>query len=92
MFAGFNLSIDKDFWKNEDEFNKYKNIGERHLNCNKKDLQFELEKYTIDNVINGHKIQEDWFPQIDADVFCRILVKIQIWLTHWQAGLMKSSI
>lgn len=69
MFAGFNLSIDKDYWKNEDEFNEYKNNGEMHLNCNKKDLQFELEKYTIDNVINGHKIQEDWFPQIDADVF-----------------------
>lgn len=70
MYAGFNLKIDNTF------FNKEKNMyevlqekGEEHLSSQKAKYEKDLESYITDKIINGTKVQSDWFPQVDADIF-----------------------
>lgn len=66
MFAGFNLKIEDDsFLKNG-----YYDIGKKILNSNKTIIEKGLKKYICEEgQLNGTAIQEDWFPQIDADIF-----------------------
>ena len=70
MFRGFNLSISKEFFKNKGySFEKYKEIGEIHLEAQKAQYQESLEEYINEDIINGTKIQTEWFPPIEADIF-----------------------
>lgn len=64
MFAGFNLDLtERNF--SED----YKNIGETHLNCQKANYEKKLEDYILNGTADGSKLQDDWFPQVKADIF-----------------------
>jgi len=67
MFRGFNLEITKDYFKSR--FEEYKEKGETHLKKQKVVYESELQKYITDTYMNGSKIQDSWFPQIDADIF-----------------------
>ncbi len=70
MFAGFNLEIEKNFFESEEEsFLKYVEIGEKHLGNQKKEIENSLNKYIRNNVIDGSRIQNDWFPEVKADIF-----------------------
>lgn len=71
MFAGFNLKID-DNAKLFDEYHsakRYELIGKAHLKKLKASFIEQLEAYVVDNTIDGTKIQDEWFPQIEADIF-----------------------
>lgn len=70
MFSGYNLKIDNIFFNDEiNDFNYYKDRGKRHLNNKFAVYKNHLEKYISNDIINGRKIQEDWFPNINADIF-----------------------
>lgn len=71
MFVGFNLKINKDFFSlPEESLDKYKKIGANHLNEYKKNFESDLKKFIIEkNTISGTELQEEWFPQIKADIF-----------------------
>lgn len=63
MFTGFNL-------KTQEEFQKYYSIGNNMYNDMKNDVEKSLDTYIGQNgSLNGSKMQEDWFPQIKADIF-----------------------
>lgn len=71
MYTGFNLKIDNnaDLFGDIDNYTVYEHIGEKHLNSQKARFREQLEAYVVDNVIDGTKIQNEWFPQIEADIF-----------------------
>ena len=65
MVTGYNLNIGDNISK----FEKYVRIGAEHLSTQKAKLTIDLQKYVIDGVAYGTKIEKDWFPEIDADIF-----------------------
>lgn len=65
MVTGYNLYLDED----TDIFNKYISIGEQHLSTQKVKVTDDIEKYIINGVADGTKIEKDWFPKIEADIF-----------------------
>lgn len=74
MFAGFNLDLPNNtdiYGKKIIDFSKYKVQGENHLNRQKEYYNKKLKEYVINGTefINGSKLQDDWFPEIEADVF-----------------------
>jgi len=63
MYKGFNLS----FSKNLSEF---KSRGEELNSNNRAAIQKTIDAFLIDGgAIDGSRLQERWFPQVDADVF-----------------------
>lgn len=74
MFAGFNLTIDLNSFKNMAEigsldFDFYKRYGELILKDQKDQCSAQLKKYIKDGIIDGTNLEKDWFPQIKADIF-----------------------
>ena len=83
MYRGFKLNIDestfcqltnfvpscKDFISNKNTFYDCLQTGDAILN--KTEVHHNIKKYVIgeSGVINGTKLQNDWFPQINCDVF-----------------------
>ena len=67
MFCGFNLKL-----KEQDILliNHYYNVGKELFDKQKKDIKSSLNKYILeDGSLDESKIEEDWFPSIEADVF-----------------------
>lgn len=71
MFTGFNLRMDDNakWFGNSYDYEVYANIGKQHLNEQKASFRKQLEDYVTDNIIDGTKIQNEWFPEIEADIF-----------------------
>ena len=67
MFSGFKLDITKEFFG--DDFERYKEKGKDNLASKKESIRKAVDTYIKANKINGTKLQEDWFPQIEADIF-----------------------
>ena len=67
MFSGFNLEITEQFFGQD--FEKYKKEAKANLNSRKESIQKAVDTYIEANIINGTKLQEDWFPQIESDIF-----------------------
>lgn len=63
MFAAFNLDTNNDY-------NNYYEIGKNIFDENRKKVSNELESYINgDGSLSGTKMQEKWFPQINANIF-----------------------
>jgi len=70
MFAGFNLSIGKSFFDSEPKsYEDYQAIGVNHLSSQKAVYERTVEEYIVNKIVDGSKVQEDWFPEISADIF-----------------------
>jgi len=76
MFAGFNLdltNITNTYGDKIINFSMYKKQGEDHLNSQKDYYKKRLEEYVINgtsnDIVDGTKLQDDWFPQVEVDVF-----------------------
>lgn len=71
MHIGFNLKLDENdsIFGGEDEYRKLQEKGEKHLDAQKAVYQKDLKKYVNQNEIDGTKIQNEWFPQVKADIF-----------------------
>lgn len=82
LFAGFNIKI------NDNDMSELfaNNIPCEFLNEQKKSTKVLLESI-IDGTIDGTKVQNDWFPEIKADIFLshshkdiELAEKLAIWL------------
>lgn len=70
MYTGFNLQLDQNSTIFSDvDYDGMIKVGKRHLANQKATYETELEKYVTGKEINGTKIQNEWFPQIEADIF-----------------------
>lgn len=66
MFTGFNLKIDETAILGDAFYEK----GLQLLNKDKAIVERNLTEYVYENqFLDGSSIQNDWFPQIDADIF-----------------------
>lgn len=63
MYKGFNMYFD---WEDKDCYNKGLKIFEEHSLEVKSALNYFINQ---DGTIDGSMLQQEWFPQIDADVF-----------------------
>ena len=65
MYVGFNLELSNEIIT---EANKQK--GSSIFTEMKDKVQYQLDSYiSPDGSIDGTKMREDWFPQVEADVF-----------------------
>jgi hypothetical protein len=65
MWRAFNLKLEADFF-NENFYS----IGHQIFESNKQNVKDVFDKYSLQNGnLDGTKMQGDWFPQIEADVF-----------------------
>lgn len=71
MYIGFNLQLNEDagIFSDKVDYEMFKEKGEMHLTNQTKNLGKDLETYVKDDEIDGTKIQNEWFPLIEADVF-----------------------
>lgn len=67
MFKGFNLLLTKE-WFGE-AFNELNERGVKHLKKQKYEDIVKLSEYVTAERIDGTKIQDAWFPLVDADIF-----------------------
>lgn len=72
MFAGFNLDLSYNLNSSNSkiiDFVNYEEIGEEHLNQQKTKCENSLKNYIVDGTVDGTKLQDDWFPGVEADIF-----------------------
>ena len=76
MYSGFNLSFTEDFFRKfsndpGEKYQHYAKIGIKNLQrISKQELDNYITKMFDDNaILDANRIQDDWFPHIDADVF-----------------------
>ncbi len=71
MFIGFDLHIDgkTELFRNEKGYSYYVRLGEMHLDKQMANYKEDLETYIFAKEIDGTKIQKEWFPEIEADIF-----------------------
>lgn len=70
MFSGFNLAITEDFFNNDSmDFEQYIELGKIHLQSEIKTYKKNLERFIKGGTIDGSELQENWFPEIEADIF-----------------------
>ncbi len=74
MFTGFNLKLCKEEFENiireeGKSLSYYKEIGEEHLSAKKANFKENIEHYIDSGVADGTKIEDDWFPKVEADIF-----------------------
>ena len=71
MYIGFNLQLNEDagIFSDKVDYEMFKEKGEMHLTKQTKNLGKDLETYVKDDEIDGTRIQNEWFPLIEADVF-----------------------
>ncbi|MBA5715633.1 hypothetical protein DT035_12565 [Bacillus subtilis] len=66
MFVGYKLSLESD------SFLEYRNYGNSDFESYKKNVEKELDLFINedgDGSISGSKLQDNWFPEINADIF-----------------------
>lgn len=71
MYTGFNLHIDKnaEIFNDTNSYDYFLEVGNTHLNEQKADYKRKLKKYVAEREIDGTKIQDEWFPMVEADIF-----------------------
>lgn len=66
MYKGFNLDIQFD----KDELSRFYSLGNEQFEKNKDIVNSTLKDLLLTKGnINGTKMQDDWFPQVDANIF-----------------------
>lgn len=86
MFAAFNL----DLKFSDISFDYFYKDGLEILNEQKRVVHESLEKYVCNNeCIDGTKLQENWFPQIQCDVFLSHSHKDEKWVVSFAGWLYK---
>lgn len=70
MYKGFQLELETDSLLFKTEIRHYHSAGEYLFKEHKNEVRLVLDDFLlIDGSIDGSKMQENWFPQIEADVF-----------------------
>ncbi|CAK7076044.1 MAG: hypothetical protein PARBA_03099 [Parabacteroides sp.] len=69
MYKGFELFVPIEFWE-EAYFKRLLSDGRKRYNLRKKEVETKINSFiSKDGCLDGSKMQEDWFPQVFADVF-----------------------
>lgn len=69
MYRGFNLRLEKND-SNREYFGKFYNFGSKCISNQKGSIIEKLNSFVGENgSLDGSKMQENWFPQVEADVF-----------------------
>lgn len=95
MYSGFNLKINAARDCGPDSINfldpSYIELGETHLGDAPGKVHEELKKLVLEGteIPDGVAIQNDWFPEIDADIFishshndCKLANGIAGWMNE----------
>lgn len=71
MYTGFNLRLDitADIFNGLNDYKRLQGIGQKHLNDQKAGYEKDLKRYINRKEIDGTEIQNEWFPQVDANIF-----------------------
>lgn len=72
MYRGFQLELRTDcsLFKFKREFQYYHSVGKNLFEEHQDEVQSVLGNFLLsDGSIDGSKMQENWFPQIEADIF-----------------------
>ena len=71
MYTGFELQIDKSasIFGGQYIYTQLQKLGESHLDKQKAKYENDLIKYVNQKELDGTEIQNDWFPQVEADIF-----------------------
>ena len=72
MYAGFNLNVSpSQSLASGIDFSKYQPQGETHLASQEGTVRHKLNEFVLmgTNIPDGTAIQDDWFPEVNADVF-----------------------
>lgn len=66
MYTGFNLDLGT-----TTSFSPYhQSIGENVFKVNKEEVGQKIDEFiSVDGVIDGKRMQDNWFPKIEADIF-----------------------
>ena len=67
MYKRFNINIAKEFFG--EKFSEYYKIGENLKLNNEKNAKDVLDKYIVDDIIDGTKLEDEWFKKMKADIF-----------------------
>ncbi len=70
MYKGFQLElIEEDFYSDK-VFNTFYEIGKTYTSVQENNIKKTIDSYLFSNgTLNGSNMQENWFPQIKADIF-----------------------
>ena len=70
MYAGFNLNISQRLIPDID-FSQYRTRGKTHLATQENTVRCNLSEFILEgtNIPDGTAIQNDWFPEVAADIF-----------------------
>lgn len=69
MYRGFNLLLRNNFFK-QDYFEEFQEIGVKSFSNQKAKIIEKISSFANgDGSLDGTKMQENWFPQIEADIF-----------------------
>lgn len=98
MYQAFNLSIDSDDFIVLGNIDDYYYIGENLFNKNTEVVANDLDKYrSMGNSLSAKDMMDDWFKQIDADIFLshshkdeKLVIALAGWL--WEKFKLKSFI
>lgn len=67
MYNGFQIALKKDNFSRQEEFY---NIGNSHISQYKTKVEEVIDSFVLaDGSLDGGKMQDYWFPQINADIF-----------------------
>lgn len=67
MFVGFNLGITNEYFG--EEFERLRQVGTNHLQNQKSKCSASLDKYILGVELDGTGIQNEWFSEVQADIF-----------------------
>ena len=69
MYRGFNLSLKENCFE-QDDFEKLQEIGSESFSNQRAKIIEKISSFANgDSSLDGTKMQENWFPQIKADIF-----------------------
>ncbi len=69
MFMGLNLTLQEQFFGDKNGVEKYRKIWKSNFKSKEDTWKKNLKKYILNETIDGSKLQGDWFPEINADIF-----------------------
>ena len=72
MYAGFNLNVSQSQGLTPYiDFSQYRTQGKTHLATQENAVRRNLSEFVLEgtSIPDGTAIQDDWFPEVDADIF-----------------------
>ncbi len=72
MYAGFNLNVNQSQGLTlHIDFSQYRTQGKTHLATQENAVRRNLSEFVLEgtSIPDGTAIQDDWFPEVDADIF-----------------------